>query len=182
MFRVTFCTLLSLFKCPWLRIPPLFLTKLCIYNSNFLMAFYVLLKFSLFLCWIMLLFWECLSSIHSNAVFIGRLTLLHCSIPRLPLFYLLLFVQHLLITLPNLVLLQFAHQHSLLKLCKPLVPKPRHLLFVWDFFMYLIHEFSVGLITIHSPSWCISSHNNFPLLIWIVASPITLLLFPKRGA
>ena len=69
------------------------------------------------------------SYIHSTPVLIRRSTLSYSSIPSLPLFHLLLFLQHLRINLPNLLSLQFAYQHSLLKLYKLPVCKPRPFLF-----------------------------------------------------
>ena len=139
-------------------------------------------EFWFFLHWIMLSFWECLSYIHSIPLLIKKPILLYGSIPNLPLLHLLLFLQHLWINLANLLLLQFAHQHSLHKLCKLLVPKPRAYLFIWDLFLHLLYVFSVGLITLHSPSWCIGSHKNFPQLIWIFALPMPALLLFRGGA
>ena len=52
----------------------------------------------------------------------------------------------------------------------------------YTFFLHLLKVLSVGLITLHSLSWCIGSYNNFPLLIWIIASHMPKLLFPSGGA
>ena len=71
-----------------------------------------------------------ISYVHSAPEFIGRIILSQVSIPNLPLFHPLLFLQHLLTNLTNLLLLKFTHQHSLPKLFKLLIPKSRPLIFI----------------------------------------------------
>ena len=65
---------------------------------------------------------------NSTLVLISKIA--HGIIPNLPLFHLPLFMQNLWLNLHNPLLMKFAYQHSLLKLCKLLEPKPRRLLFV----------------------------------------------------
>ena len=129
-----------------------FLTKLCIYHLNFLMMQCMLLNFGLLPHWIMLQFWECYSYINLTPALISRPILSYDSIPNLPLFYMLLFLQQLWINLNNLLLLQFANKHSLLKLCKPVIPRLRPFLFIWNLLLHHLYVFSVGLITLQSPN------------------------------